>query len=109
MSTELAKPTLVDMLNSALPALKQIAPKYVNLTRLISLAIEAKMRNPLLENCSPISVLNFCKKCAEMGVDRVGAGGMVAAPGVLSRNPVSRLDRGGIKLVTCSGPHFWSA
>lgn len=84
MTTELTKADsgndLVAIINSAMPELKRVAPRFVNLARLTSLAIEAKMRNPLLANCSPVSVLNFCKKCAEVGTDRVGAGGMWAVP-----------------------------
>lgn len=72
--------SLAKMLNDALPELRKVAPKYVNLTRMVSLAIEAKMRNQLLEKCSPVSVLNFCKRCAEAGTDRIGAGGMWAVP-----------------------------
>jgi len=72
--------SLAKMLNDAMPELRKIAPKYVNLTRMTSLAIEAKMRNQLLEKCSPVSVVNFCKRCAETGTDRIGAGGMWAVP-----------------------------
>lgn len=72
--------SLIAILNQAMPELRRMAPKYVNPSRLIALAIEAKMRNPLLANCSPISVLNFCKICAERGTDRIGAGGMWAVP-----------------------------
>jgi len=68
------------ILNNAMPELQRIAPKYVNITRMVALAIEAKMRNELLAKCSPVSVLNFCKKCAEAGTDRVGSGGMWAVP-----------------------------
>lgn len=83
MGTEVATTggaDLVTIINSAMPELKRVAPRFVNLSRLTSLAIEAKMRNPLLANCTPVSVLNFCKKCAEVGTDRVGAGGMWAVP-----------------------------
>lgn len=72
--------SLSAILNSALPELKRMAPRYINPSRLVALAIEAKMRNPLLANCSPVSVLNFCKVCAERGTDRIGAGGMWAVP-----------------------------
>ena len=72
--------SLAKMLNDAMPELRRIDPKYVNITRMVSLAIEAKMRNELLAQCSPVSVLNFCKKCAEAGTDRVGAGGMWPVP-----------------------------
>lgn len=72
--------SLAKMLKDAMPELRNLAPKYVNILRMTSLAIEAKMRNPLLEKCSPVSVLNFCKRCAEAGTDRIGAGGMWAVP-----------------------------
>ena len=72
--------SLAVILNQAMPELQRMAPKYVNLSRLTALAIEAQQRNPLLSSCSPVSVLNFCKKCAETGTDRVGAGGMWAVP-----------------------------
>ena len=72
--------SLQRLLSEAMPELKAIAPRFVNVTRMVQLAIEAKMRNPLLAQCSPVSVLNFCKKCAESGTDRVGAGGMWAVP-----------------------------
>jgi recombination protein RecT len=75
MSNELAV-----MLKNHLPEIRAIAPKYVNPERLTALALQAKMRNPLLAQCSPESVINFCLKCAEAGTDRVGAGGMWAVP-----------------------------
>ena len=71
---------LVDILRSHAKELAAIAPNYVNVNRLMALAIEAKQRNPLLAQCSPVSILNFCKKCAETGTDRIGAGGMWAVP-----------------------------
>ena len=71
---------LVKVLNEAMPELKRLAPKYVNLSRLMALALEAKMKNQLLAKCSVTSVVAFCKKCAEWGTDRVGAGGVWAVP-----------------------------
>ena len=72
--------SLAALLNASAVELRKVAPKYVNVSRLMSLAIEATQRNQLLANCSPISVVNFCKKCAEAGTDRIGAGGMWAVP-----------------------------
>lgn len=72
--------TLSAMLAKAGPELSRIAPKFVNVQRLMSLAIEAKTRSQQLANCSPLSVLNFCKKCAEWGTDRIGAGGVWPVP-----------------------------
>lgn len=74
------KQTLSAILDSAMPELKRIAPKYISLSRLTSLAIEATQRNPLLAQCSTTSVLNYCKKCCEWGTDRVGAGGVWPVP-----------------------------
>lgn len=68
------------ILKSNAGALKALAPKYVNVQRLLALALEARIRNPLLAQCSPESVLAFCKKCAETGIDRIGAGGMWPVP-----------------------------
>ncbi len=83
--TQTAKPVdesqaLVKVLNDAMPDLKRMAPRHVNLTRLMALALEAKMRNPLLAKTSVTSVLAFCKKLAEWGTDRVGAGGVWPVP-----------------------------
>lgn len=72
--------SLAQILTDAAPDMQRIAPKYVNVQRLISLAIEVRQRNETLAKCSPLSVLNFCKKCAEWGSDRIGAGGVWPVP-----------------------------
>ena len=71
---------LVKILNEAMPDLKRLAPKYVNLSRLMALALEARIKNPLLAKCNIASVVAFCKKAAEWGTDRVGAGGVWPVP-----------------------------
>lgn len=71
---------LVKILNDSMPELKRLAPKYVNLSRLMALALEARIKNPLLAKCNIASVVAFCKKAAEWGTDRVGAGGVWAVP-----------------------------
>lgn len=71
---------LVKILNEAMPDLKRLAPKYVNLNRLMALALEARLRNPTLAKSSIESVVAFCKRCAEWGTDRVGAGGVWPVP-----------------------------
>ena len=71
--------TLMTKLRQYLPELKQIAPRYVNLDRLLTLTIEAR-KNPMLAKSSLESVLYFCKKSAEWGTDRVGAGGVWPVP-----------------------------
>lgn len=72
--------SLVKVLNEAMPDLRRLAPKYVNLNRLMALALEARLRNPTLAKSSVASVIAFCKRCAEWGTDRVGAGGVWAVP-----------------------------
>ena len=69
--------SLQSMLEAATPALQLIAPKYVNLSRLMALALEV-YKKPDLATCNPASVVDFCKKCAEWGTDRIGAGGVWA-------------------------------
>jgi recombination protein RecT len=85
MATTQTKPVdesqaLVKILNDSMPELKRLAPKYVNLSRLMALALEARMRTPLLAKCSIDSIVAFCKRCAEWGTDRVGAGGVWPVP-----------------------------
>ena len=72
--------SLVEVLKNRESELRSIAPKYVNVKRVMALAIEAKQRNPLLAKCTPLSVVNFCMKMAETGTDRIGAGGLWAVP-----------------------------
>ena len=73
------KASFLTVLNNTIPELKKIAPKFVNIQRLIALALEA-CKNPLLASCHVESVIFFCQKCAEWGTDRVGAGGVWAVP-----------------------------
>lgn len=73
------KNALAVLLENNKDELKLIAPKYVNVNRLIGLALEA-YKNPTLAKCTPASVVKFCKSLAEAGTDRIGAGGMWAVP-----------------------------
>ncbi len=72
--------SLAKLLTENAAAVKKLAPKYVNTQRLLSLAIEAVGRSELLAKCSQMSVLLFCKKCAEWGTDRIGPGGVWPVP-----------------------------
>jgi len=60
-------------------AIKDIAPKYINKNKLIALVLEAR-KNPMIAQSSKESLLNFCKKCAEWGTDKIGEGGVWAVP-----------------------------
>lgn len=77
---------LAKILNEALPDLKRLAPKYVNVNRLMALALEARMRTPILAKCSIDSIVAFCKRTAEWGTDRIGAGGVWPVPFWSSKN-----------------------
>lgn len=67
--------TVADFILSRKAALAEIAPKYLNVERLIRLALSAYARNPDLAKCSKTSLLQFCIKCAETGTEKIGAGG----------------------------------
>lgn len=99
--------SLATLLEQAKPEMMRISAKYVNIDRLIGLALEIYKR-PDLAQCSPMSVLEFCKKCAEWRTDRIGAGGVwpVAFKGQLTAIPDWRFliqkakDAGAIKHAT---------
>ena len=57
-------------------AIRDLAPKYVNTKRLLALVLTASMRDTKIAKSTKESIILFCKKCAEYGTDRVGAGGM---------------------------------
>jgi recombination protein RecT len=59
--------------------LKSLAPKYISIPRMMAIFIEAS-RNDKLRHCTQISVLNCCKKMAELGTERVGSGGVHLVP-----------------------------
>lgn len=60
--------------------LRAVAPKYVTVERLIRLLLSAGSRNPKIINCTQQSVLLFAMKCAETGLEPIGAGGCYPIP-----------------------------
>jgi phage RecT family recombinase len=72
-------------LNNEAQAIKALAPAYVSVKRLTNLALEAISRNADLSKCTEISIVKFCKTCAEWGTDTIGKGGVwpVAFKGTL--------------------------
>ena len=58
----------------------EVAPKWLNVDRMIHLAIAARSRQPALLECTSESVLAFCQRCAETGLEPIGAGGAWAVP-----------------------------
>jgi len=71
MSTDLAV-----VLNNEKAAIQALAPKFVSVDRMLNLAVQAISRSQDLSRCSTISIVKFCKTCAEWGTDRIGAGGV---------------------------------
>lgn len=57
-----------------------IASKYMSVPRLLAVMTQASMRIPKLAECTQISILEACRKMAECGTDRIGAGGMWLIP-----------------------------
>ena len=68
------------MLQQAAPKLKQVAPDFLDVNRLMRLALAMRSRNPLVGKASKESVLLFLMKCAETGLEPIGAGGAHAVP-----------------------------
>lgn len=82
MSNEIVKKetgTMADLKQDIELAIRDIAPKYLNTGRMIALALEQRKRPELAES-SIASVFEFCKKCAEWGTDKIGAGGVWPVP-----------------------------
>jgi phage RecT family recombinase len=67
---------LAVMLNDETAAIAALAPKYVSVPRLLNLAVQAVSRDQNLAKCTEISIVKFCKTCAEWGTDQIGAGGV---------------------------------
>ena len=78
--TQPQKADMLAVLKASAPAIRKIASQHVNIQRLMSLALEARARTPLLAQCSIESMVEFCKTCARWGTDRVGAGGVWPVP-----------------------------
>ncbi len=75
-----AKKDLSTAMQQAMPRLAEVAPKWMSVERLTRLMLAARSRAPLLAECSVESVLQFCMKCAETGLDTIGAGGAWPVP-----------------------------
>lgn len=72
--------TLRTILAQNAQAFAKVAPKYLNVERMLRLLISAGSRNPKIFECSPQSVLALAMKCAETGLEPIGAGGAYAIP-----------------------------
>ena len=68
------------LIESAQSKFREVAQKWLSVERLVRLAIAARNRNPRLAECSSDSFLLFCMRCAETGLEPVGAGGAWPVP-----------------------------
>lgn len=72
--------TIRQDLEKAMPKLGEVAPKHMSVDRLVRILLSACSRNPKLLECSRESVLTFCMKCSETGLEPIGAGGAWPVP-----------------------------
>ena len=68
--------TLIDF---ARDKLIEVAPKYMDIDRLSRLLLQCG-RNPKILACTPESILEFSMKCAQTGLEPIGAGGCWPIP-----------------------------
>lgn len=65
---------------SAESKLREVAPQWLSVERLTRLALAARSRNPALAECTADSFVLFCMRCAETGLEPIGAGGAWPVP-----------------------------
>lgn len=68
------------LMNAALSSFNEVAPKWLSVDRLVKLALAARSRTPALAECTSESFLLFCMRCAETGLEPIGAGGVWPVP-----------------------------
>ena len=71
---------LKGQLDWAKDKLAEIAPKYMDVDRVTRLMLEACRKNSKILACTPESIIQFCMKCAETGLEPIGAGGCWPIP-----------------------------
>jgi recombination protein RecT len=67
-------------LERAQDSMRAVAPKYLKVDRVTKLLLAASSRTPKLMECTIESTLLFCMRCAESGLEPVGAGGAWPVP-----------------------------
>lgn len=72
--------TLRQDLEKAMPKLQEVASSHLKVERVVRILLSAASRNPKLLECSRESVLTFCMKCSETGLEPIGAGGAWPVP-----------------------------
>lgn len=73
-------PKLRKALESQRNSFIAVANKHLSVERLIKLTLAAAGRTPKILECSTPSVLQFCMRCAETGLEPIGAGGAWPIP-----------------------------
>lgn len=71
---------LREVLDKAKGKLAEVAPKHMKVERITRLLLSAVSRNPALLHCTRESVLQFCMKCSETGLEPIGPGGAWPVP-----------------------------
>ncbi len=72
--------SLRTMLEQASPRFAAVAAKHLKVDRMVKLLLAAGMRTPAIYDCTQESVLAFCMKCSETGLEPIGAGGAWPIP-----------------------------
>lgn len=83
--------TLRSMLEESMPKFAEVAHKHLKVERLVRLLLSAASRNPKILECSRESVLLFAMKCAETGLEPIGAGGAWPIPYTNNKNKTVEL------------------
>lgn len=68
------------ILSAASGKFKEVAPKWLSVERVTKLMLAARSRNPALAECTSDSVIAFCMRCAETGLEPIGPGGAWPVP-----------------------------
>lgn len=68
------------LLEAAEGRFREVAPKWLSVDRVVRLVLAARSRTPRIGQCSKESILLFTMKCAETGLEPIGAGGMWPVP-----------------------------
>jgi recombination protein RecT len=71
---------LQHLVESARSKFAEVAPKWFSVERVVRLALAARSRNQALAECTADSFLLFLMRCAETGLEPIGAGGCWAVP-----------------------------
>jgi recombination protein RecT len=72
--------TLEAMFQRAAPDFAKLAPAYLDVGRMLRIALNARAKTPALAQCSKQSFIAAMMQCSEMGLEPIGAGGAHLVP-----------------------------